>query len=772
MANSHASIPGRVIHAQLIDYRNPRASHQEIFEPPPGDPRSERGSLYVLVELIGVSPVGNHAVREIQSVVEQTYYSAVGRVSEVLEQAVVRAHQALQDLNRGSPDIDLEAGILCAAVVQGHLVIAAAGPAMALVSTAQRLDQFPLDADRYNGAIGGDLQPSVQLYKHLLRSGDALFLGESEWFLQSDIRTIGGAVVSTTANNMHEMIVHLRQQGESMPLLGMLLVYTDQSFPAPIEESEGSARLPTALGAAPPMQGATPRPGARPLSASGRPHSGKLQLPSAPKMQYQLTVPFRSFSKLRGPWYRRTLSFLDRQRKWVAGLVVGLLPDRVASPAATPEKAAAEEETPYQAPPAQQASAPPPGPQEQAQLPALPGYAPPAPTTGKRRKLIIALALVIPLLTSAVVGAALLREGSVNQEEGLQLIELADTQLLRVQKALSIDDKATARSALSEAQRFLDEAIVLIGVNDQIQGMSEIIATELQDLLQVRALYSLDFPLIEYGSDAEPHRVVVSDQDIYVLDSGRQVIEHYRTNSERNLLEVNNGVVLKEGDVVSGVTVGRIVDIAWQPRISGFAEKASLLVLDRNNNVFRYNRLDGVTHLVLREQGSLESVGQLAVYNGRLYLADEKSNQIFRYSPAGLDYDDPPAAWFDDQVQGDLSALVSMEIDGDIWLLSEDGTLLRYRQGEQLPFTLERIPGLGGLLVDLAMEEAPDGMLYVADATEERILVFDKNGRYVEQYVDAEDIALAGLRGIFLEEVTEMLYVLTGTGLYAHPLPR
>ncbi len=371
-----------------------------------------------------------------------------------------------------------------------------------------------------------------------------------------------------------------------------------------------------------------------------------------------------------------------------------------------------------------------------------------------------------------MVGAAFLREGSINQEEGLQLVELADGKLLEVQQALDVEDRATARASLSEAQRYLDEAIVLIGVTDQIQELSQVIATELQDLLQVRALYSLDVPLLAYAADAEPQRIVVSNQDIYVFDSSSQAISHYRTNSERTLLEEDNGAVLREGDSVSGVTVGRLVDIAWQPRISGFADKASLLILDRNNNVFRYNRLDGATHLVLREQSSLGSVGQLGLYNGRLYLADERSDQIFRYSPAGLAYDDPPAAWFDEQVRGDLAGLIAMGIDGDIWLLSEDGTLLRFREGQQLPFSLERIPGLGGLLVDFAMAEHADGMLYLADATDERILVFDKEGRYIQQFVDAEDMALAGLRGLFLDEVTDILYILTKSGVYAHPLPR
>lgn len=795
-----------------MDHRNPRATHLEVIEPGWGDERSARGNLYILVELIGNSPVSSHAVREIQATVELTYYSAGGPVSQVLKQAIADAHEILRNMNRNSPDIDLQAGIICAAVVQGHLVIASAGPTVAFVSTSQRLDQFPQDEERYSGAIGGETGPNVHTYRHILDSGDALFLGESEWTLQSDVRTIGGAVVSTSVDNMQDVMMHLREQGDNVPLLGLLLVYIEEEAGA--EEETGSP-LPTAVGAAPPVHNVPGEESSRNVvPLRDRLGGSTPELPSATTMQHQLTVPVRKPQKERGQWRSRALRLMDRPSRWFSNLLQDLLPERRArqsepaqepqmerptlepsptpvepsptpvEPSPTPVEATPTPPEPLPTPPelfepiseagpqptldaTEQAQA-----EERIQLPALPGYAPPAPSQGNKRRLIIAIAVLIPLLTSAVVGAAFLREGNINQEEGLQLVELADSKLLEVQQALAVEDRATARASLSEAQRYIDEAIVLVGVTDQIQELSEVIATELQDLLQVRALYSLDVPLLAYAADAEPQRIVVSNQDIYVFDSGSQTISHYRTNSERTLLEEDNGAILGEGDAVSGVTVGRLVDIAWQPRISGFADKASLLVLDTNNNVFRYNRLDGATHLILREQNSLGSIGQLGIYNGRLYLADERSDQIFRYAPAGLAYDDPPTAWFDEQVRGDLAGLIAMGIDGDIWLLSEDGTLLRFREGQQLPFSLERIPGLGGLLVDFAMAEHADGMLYLADATDERILVFDKEGRYIQQFVDAEDMALAGLRGLFLDEVTDILYILTKSGLYAHPLPR
>ena len=229
---------------------------------------------------------------------------------------------------------------------------------------------------------------------------------------------------------------------------------------------------------------------------------------------------------------------MDGPSKWFSNLLQGLLPERRTRQSESTQQPEVEVPGPDTPPippepfePSSQAVPLPTveaseqaQPEERVQLPALPGYAPPAPSQGNRRRLFIAIAILIPLLTSAVVGAAFLREGSINQEEGLQLVELADSKLLEVQQALEVEDRATARASLSEAQRYLDEAIVLIGVTDQIQELSEVIATELQDLLQVRALYSLDVPLLAYAADAEPQRIVVSNQDIYVLDSASQAI--------------------------------------------------------------------------------------------------------------------------------------------------------------------------------------------------------------------------------------------------------
>lgn len=760
--------------APFLDDDHSRAPGIRVVEPAPAEAQAQRGKLYALVELMGESPVRDQALEEIQSILEQTYYSAGGSVSAILEQAILAAHTLLAALNRRNPATELRAGILCAAVVQNHLVMASAGPGLALLATAGRLEQFPPDPSHFTNPIGGSTPPSVIVYRHQIDEGNVLFLGESDWILVANVKTLGGAVANTTRTNRFDVVEYLRQQSNQAQIPGLFVVFEPKRQSTVRSAASFPSGLPTSVSAPPPVHSLPPavedappvRPPAQPIQRPSGPLADLRQpepaqpRPTAqPVPQQRMTVALEAPIKRISPKEigQRVSAAWTSTAGWTKDFVGKILPEQGTRP--SPAEAWVGT-TPEPAPQVAPETRPP-----------APAYQPPAPTRGSRARLFILLAVLIPVLTFATVGILNLREGAVSQAEGLKLVDQAEAQLAKAEQALNLNDKAAARSALNDAQRYLNEATNLIGLNDRGRDLSQRISTELQKLMNVRLLYSLDFPLAEFPADGSPHRVVVFDQDVYVLDIGRQLVEHFRTDPDRAFVEERSGPILREGDVVEGVTVGRLVDIAWQPRIPGFADKASLVILDRNNNVFRYNRVDEATVVRLADAGQLQSISQLDTYNGRLYLVDEQRNQILRYSPAGLGYDEPPDEWFDPQIQANLAGTVAMGIDSDIWLLLENNTLLRYSGGRQLPFSLDNSAGLTGRLADMALSNATDGRIYLADGSQDRILVFDKQGTYIEQLQAAESDALRGLRGLYLDEVSGTLFILTQTSLYAQPLP-
>jgi len=88
-------------------------------------------------------------------------------------------------------------------------------------------------------------------------------------------------------------------------------------------------------------------------------------------------------------------------------------------------------------------------------------------------------------------------------------------------------------------------------------------------------------------------------------------------------------------------------------------------------------------------------------YMGRLVVADEGANQIYRYNPG--QYGEPPANWFGEDTLVNLAGAISMEIDGDIWILLDKGSIVRYQDGEQVPFALDTSIDLAEEPVDLVV---------------------------------------------------------------------
>lgn len=398
-------------------------------------------------------------------------------------------------------------------------------------------------------------------------------------------------------------------------------------------------------------------------------------------------------------------------------------------------------------------------------------FTPPQPAQGGRARLFLLLAVLLLALVPTVVLAVTLSQGANANAEGNSLVEQAQVRYLNAQELLDNGNTAGAQAALAEAQSLLQGAVERIGYDARINELSAAIQTDLQETMQVVALYELVEPLIAFAADAAPHRLLVIDQDVYVLDRGRQEVLRYQLDPTGTAVVDEAGeVVLKAGQTVDGVSVGRLVDMAWQPPISGYEDKPNLLVIDRSNNAFRYNaRVEGPRTLRFGEQIEWRTPTQINTYTGNVYITDEERGQIYRYQPSVEGYDNIPDSWFQIQTPLDLSGLVATRIDGDIWLLYDEGTLLRYNQGEQVAFSLENSVGLIGEPVDLFVG---DSALYIADAAQERVLVYDRDGRYSHQYQAVEGDMLRGLSGIFVDEVNSRIYLLTESGLFLHTLPR
>ena len=400
-------------------------------------------------------------------------------------------------------------------------------------------------------------------------------------------------------------------------------------------------------------------------------------------------------------------------------------------------------------------------------------FAPLQPTQGARARLFLLAALALLILVPAVVIAMTWVPYNNRRAEAESLTIRAESNLTQCQNALDVGDKVAARDFCTQAQEDLAQAIDLDGSNEHRSTLAGTIESELQEVLQIEYLYGLTEPLITFPAEARPQRVLVVNDSIYVLDAGRQAIVQYRFNPASGVVADQVGqMVLRQGDVVGGAMVGTMADMAWLPLIPGVEDRPSLLIIDRNNNVFRYDeRVEGATRLDIGGQSSWGSISQIQTYSQRIYIADDALGAVYRINPADLGA--LSENWFSGPTRPELVDLVSMEIDGDIWMLlkSENkAVIVRYRGGEQVPFSPESSIGLAEDPVDMYITHQDTANIYLVDAAQERILVYNKDGAYLSQLRAPEDDLLRGLSGLYIDEVTGTMYLLTQTALFSHPL--
>lgn len=813
-----------------------------VVEPPPGTRQYQRGNLYAVVDLSGEHPDRAAVADRLLSDMQRTYYSARGSQSQVLIAALQQAQQSLREVNAHTQYYPLKAGLLCAALLNGKLLVVASGAAFAMVRVSDKVHMFPSEMSLSVGGYSLADGP-VEIYRQDVQPDDVVFVGGGSWFNHVPVRTLAGIVAFTTAENCTDAADELFDVGGRVPLPGLLIVLganpepprpgappPGPGSPPPRPRRPRFGGLPTALSATPPARLPVSTPLPATFSAPAEP-APPLRAPQA-EMEMEAAPDEPIFpppapvseapaeARRGAAWPGQLGAAAVQGLRQAKGLFNRMLPE----PAPPPRTAVFAPVSPHEArdergrliepvepvetigraeerageaarqdeeamPPVRE---PPPGDsyrtrdaavhaapdaaveQEPPVLPMpvleLPPFVAPPPARGARARLFLLMALVIVLIVPVIVAVLYFFKGIDQGAEAAQLTSAAQAQLVGAQAALDLGDKTSARQQLTEAREYLDQAVLLDGSNPERDRLRATIESELQEVLQIVPLYGLTEPLITFPPEAQPRRVLVVDEDIFVLDAARQAIFQYRFDPATGQVNDQAGmVVIQQDSIVDGVTVGPLADMAWLPQVPGYEDRPTLLIVDYNNNVFRYDqRVEGATRMVLGGQTGWSSIGQIETYQNRLYIADEGAGELYRYSLGALDT--PGDAWFSEQTQVNLDGAIALEIDGDVWFLFSNGMILRYRSGEQVPFSPENSIGLAEEPTDLYVFRQELNLVYLVDAGEDRILVYDKTGAYLSQLRAPEGGLLRGLTAVYVDEVAGTMYLLTRSALFTHPV--
>ncbi len=675
-------------------------------------PAAGKGNLYILVELEGESGGNARLYREMLNAIQETYYHSNEDITGALTAALRAAHAHLQKYNQVHHS-DYTGGATCLVATGSEIISAQAGPTILAVRSSAGLQWFsPLNDENYI-PLGEEDLPSIEIGRVVGHPGVVIVAMNSAWANYLEVSLMLQATATPHAQAVADQMagIGINVQEE----LAVLVVTLGEEHKLSAQQTSAPAASATAVAAKPSS--------ALPTGKLGREGEEEVYW-DTPKQE-----PQKSQQK-------------TAATKAAPGAMAGL-GARFRRPKTSPKAA-------------------------------------PKPAKKKRKAVrripfVLAIVFILAIAVAAIAAGTWYYQGQQRIQYFNQYMDGARVQL---QAALSSTDENQARRYLVAVEEQLNQAEYFAPEHPDIITLRNELAEATARINHVQPLLGgFDQPLITFTDpDRNPHDVLVHGLNVYVLDTGRDVFERYQLDEATGDRLAGDGtpeLLLQSGVTVGGRRTGELAEAVWAPA-TGNRTSSGPLVLDRSNQLFEISDALGPINVTLAENDGLGFTKDMNYYMGNLYLMDTTNSQLWRYRPSGESYTVTPEPYFPENASINLNNVIDSTIDGAVWLLHPNGTILKYFSGIQESFALDIVnPPLSDAAAVWANDvEAPGGYLYVADADSNRILVFDKQGKLLQQLTPVDHPgALKDLQDIYVDEVSNHLYALTKSGLYQVPLP-
>ncbi len=400
----------------------------------------------------------------------------------------------------------------------------------------------------------------------------------------------------------------------------------------------------------------------------------------------------------------------------------------------------------------------------------LPGASPRATALIPRRATsdpvwLKAAALALPVLFIGLAFGRYLVEAGNQTARYDTLVAQADT---IVKQAEVNPDKVQAREQLNDALKVVQEAQTLRDTQ-KARGVLYRIQDQLNEIDGVAVLYFL--PTITQLGGGQLKQIAASEQDVFLLD-GRGRVYKFLVNDASGEAQAapNEGVLLKLGDKIGDETVEAI---QLMTTAAPTQDKATIVAITKDAILTYDLEANQWASTLVEDASKWGELRAIANFGGNIYLLDAKNNQIYRYTPSANGYTGKAVNYFAANAQPRLDKAVDLAIDGDVWILNDNGTVMRFRTGTNIPFQLGALPT--PLKNPVAIYTRPEvDALYIADAGNQRIVEFDKNGKFVRQfkpYAEKGNV-FQNLRDFTVNETKRKLYFVNSDAAYMANVPK
>ena len=229
------------------------------------------------------------------------------------------------------------------------------------------------------------------------------------------------------------------------------------------------------------------------------------------------------------------------------------------------------------------------------------------------------------------------------------------------------------------------------------------------------------------------------------------------SNQDKNYYFVNldtNAIVQKNHETIPNLL-----------KASSPKEYDKIVFTTDPNHIAEYNKsTDSLSTKDIAFPVENVNLQDLFVYNRKLYTLDTNNNQIYRHNQTQTGYD-KGTAWITD-TGIDIKNAMSLAIDGDLYLLKNNGEILKFTAGKIQPFGASALdPALTNPTQIWTYNDVKN--IYILEPSTKRVVVLDKNGTLVKQYTSTNWVNPTSM---VVDEVRGTVYILDSNKVFSFPL--
>ncbi len=178
-----------------------------------------------------------------------------------------------------------------------------------------------------------------------------------------------------------------------------------------------------------------------------------------------------------------------------------------------------------------------------------------------------------------------------------------------------------------------------------------------------------------------------------------------------------------------------------------------------NNNIVSLDINDDSFSTININLENFEAMSGSGIYNSKLYTMDISKNSIYSFSitEQGLG---SPTSWLNKKI--DLSQAVDLSIDGNIYVLNKNASVIKLLRGERVAFDLEPTDPPLKETSKIVVSKDLD-FIYILETKSNRLVVFDKKGQFLMQY---QSDRLNQLKDFAVDEQKQIIYFLNGSKIF------